>query len=209
MKSSRAHWLGDQEREALQRVYGISFPEKSLLKEHLKMIEQIKQTTSKLKNVAAPHDIRARSMAGKVYLDMHIHVPARASVSEGHYFSDLAVYTIKKQHAQVQDVMVHVDTDDHLQTDSFIHQEVKKPPVLNLPDREQVLADLGFILKDHRRYLDLDAITLHYINKSLSLSVIAVAAEAPHTNFETLNQAILADLSRLPYGGNHEILWRF
>ncbi|MEC8484918.1 MAG: cation diffusion facilitator family transporter, partial [Pseudomonadota bacterium] len=81
-----------------------------------KTIEQIRDTAASLKNVMAPHDIRARSMAGKIFLDMHIHVPAHATVSEGHYLSDLVVYTIKKAHPQVQDVMVHVDTDDHIQS---------------------------------------------------------------------------------------------
>ncbi|TPE47597.1 cation transporter [Maribrevibacterium harenarium] len=173
-----------------------------------KLIEQIKATTGQLKNVAAPHDIRARSMAGKIYLDMHIHVPARASVSEGHYFSDLAVYTIKKNHPQVQDVMVHVDTDDHLQTESFIKKD-GKPPVLNLPDRDQVLADLGFMLKDHRAYLDLPATSLHYINQSLNISLVALADLAPHQDFSKLTTAIKMDLERLPYGKDHEILWRF
>lgn len=35
MKNSQAYWLGDSKRESLQRIYGISFPEKEQLNEYL------------------------------------------------------------------------------------------------------------------------------------------------------------------------------
>lgn len=40
---SAAYWRGDQSREQLQRVYGITFPKKSLLDEHLVMLEEAKK----------------------------------------------------------------------------------------------------------------------------------------------------------------------
>mmetsp|Transcript_23213 Transcript_23213/g.16510 ORF Transcript_23213/g.16510 Transcript_23213/m.16510 type:complete len:112 (+) Transcript_23213:111-446(+) len=40
MKHSAAYWLGDQNNESLQRVYGISFPKKDMLKDYLKMREE-------------------------------------------------------------------------------------------------------------------------------------------------------------------------
>jgi divalent metal cation (Fe/Co/Zn/Cd) transporter len=66
-------------------------------------------------------------MAGKIYLDMHIHVPSYASVSEGHYLGDLVAYTIKKAHSQVQDVMVQIATDEIIQTDSFAYPAGNPP----------------------------------------------------------------------------------
>ena len=38
-----AYWRGDQERQMLTRVYGVSFPKKSLLDEYLQMIEEAKK----------------------------------------------------------------------------------------------------------------------------------------------------------------------
>ena len=38
-----AYWRGDQERQMHTRVYGVSFPKKSLLDEYLKMIEEAKK----------------------------------------------------------------------------------------------------------------------------------------------------------------------
>ena len=38
-----AYWRGDQERQMLTRVYGVSFPKKSLLDEYLQMLEEAKK----------------------------------------------------------------------------------------------------------------------------------------------------------------------
>ncbi|MFD1384802.1 cation diffusion facilitator family transporter [Rhodanobacter aciditrophus] len=175
-----------------------------------KVIEQIKTTADSLKDVMAPHDVRARSMAGKIFLDMHIHVPAHATVSEGHYLSDLVSYTVQKAHPQVKDVMVHVDTNDHIQSDTLGEdREGQRPPALKLPARHQVLADLGFILRAHSAYIDFDLIQLHYINKTLSIYLTANANKAPSDNFSQLSQAILMDLNSLPYGQDHRVFWSF
>ena len=42
-KLASAYWRGDAERESLQRIYGISFPDKKMLKEHLARIEEAKK----------------------------------------------------------------------------------------------------------------------------------------------------------------------
>ena len=40
LKTSGAYWRGDQKRESLQRIYGISFPTAKQLKDHLHMLEE-------------------------------------------------------------------------------------------------------------------------------------------------------------------------
>ncbi|KAG7592091.1 Threonine-tRNA ligase class IIa [Arabidopsis thaliana x Arabidopsis arenosa] len=42
LKASSAHWKGDKDRESLQRVYGISYPDNKQLKDYLKSIEEAK-----------------------------------------------------------------------------------------------------------------------------------------------------------------------
>ncbi|HIN86986.1 MAG TPA: threonine--tRNA ligase [Myxococcales bacterium] len=42
-KLASSYWRGDAERDSLQRIYGISFPDKKLLKEHLARIEEAKK----------------------------------------------------------------------------------------------------------------------------------------------------------------------
>ncbi len=43
LSSSSAYWRGDENREVLQRIYGISFPKASMLEEHLKFLEEAKE----------------------------------------------------------------------------------------------------------------------------------------------------------------------
>ncbi|KAJ9160535.1 Threonyl-tRNA synthetase [Coniochaeta hoffmannii] len=40
MKNSASYWLGSQENESLQRVYGVSFPDKKKMAEHKKFLEE-------------------------------------------------------------------------------------------------------------------------------------------------------------------------
>ena len=48
MSNSRSYWFGDVNREALQRVYGVSFPSQKLLKEHLDRLEKAKKSNHML-----------------------------------------------------------------------------------------------------------------------------------------------------------------
>jgi threonyl-tRNA synthetase len=43
MKTSAAYWKGDQERDSLTRIYAISFPDKTMLAEHLALLEEAKK----------------------------------------------------------------------------------------------------------------------------------------------------------------------
>ncbi|MCW8357356.1 MULTISPECIES: cation diffusion facilitator family transporter [Marinomonas] len=174
-----------------------------------KLIAQIKETANSLKHVMAPHDVRARSMAGKIYLDMHIHVPSHASVSEGHYLGDLVAYTIKQAHSQVEDVMVHVDTDEKIQTDSFV-QKTGKPAHLKLPARHQIMADLGFLLRQHTNYVDIPNTRLHYLNNCLDLEIIANSLKTPEgSDLNQLTARILQELKTTNYINKASVLWVF
>lgn len=52
LKTSGAYWRGDSEREMLTRIYGISFPDRKLLKEYLQQLEEAKKRDHK---VVGPH----------------------------------------------------------------------------------------------------------------------------------------------------------
>ncbi|MFT2109894.1 cation diffusion facilitator family transporter [Marinomonas sp. 2405UD68-3] len=166
------------------------------------VIEQITQTANNLKNVMQPHDIRSRSMAGKIYLDMHVHVPSHITVSEGHYISDKVIHAIKSQHPIVEDVLIHIDPE------GVTHTEGKK--AIAFHERDQILADLGFILRRHNTYIDLKKTNLHYLNSGLEIDIIANAlAIQQGTDIQTLNTMIEQDLSTLNYVKKHRVLWQF
>ncbi|MCH8026793.1 MAG: threonine--tRNA ligase [candidate division Zixibacteria bacterium] len=46
--TSGAYWRGDEKRQMLQRIYGVSFPKKSLLDEHLELIKEAKKRDHRL-----------------------------------------------------------------------------------------------------------------------------------------------------------------
>lgn len=48
LKTSGAYWKGDPEREMLTRVYGISFPDRKLLKDYLFLLEEAKKRDHKI-----------------------------------------------------------------------------------------------------------------------------------------------------------------
>jgi len=43
LNTSAAYWKGDQEKDSMQRIYGISFPKASMLDDYLNMIEEAKK----------------------------------------------------------------------------------------------------------------------------------------------------------------------
>ncbi|KAF9621888.1 hypothetical protein IFM89_028476 [Coptis chinensis] len=51
LKASSAYWRGNRERESLQRVYGISYPDSKRLKEYLTMLEEAKKYDHRLLGV--------------------------------------------------------------------------------------------------------------------------------------------------------------
>ncbi len=48
LKTSGAYWKGDSQREMLTRIYGISFPDRKLLKEYLLQLEEAKKRDHKI-----------------------------------------------------------------------------------------------------------------------------------------------------------------
>lgn len=48
LKTSGAYWRGDQSKEMLTRIYGISFPDKQLLTDYLNLIEEAKKRDHKV-----------------------------------------------------------------------------------------------------------------------------------------------------------------
>ena len=47
LTTSAAYWRGDENNDTLQRIYGISFPKKSMLDEHLELLEEAKKRDHK------------------------------------------------------------------------------------------------------------------------------------------------------------------
>lgn len=126
-------------------------------------IEEIREKIESIDGVSHPHRLRTRRMGEHVLVDVHVEVPSRISVSEGHQLAEKVQALLKKELDDVNDVIVHIDP---------AHQD---RVWLNLPLRHQVDADL----KEHwmaslgpSSLKDLMQINLHYLDGSIEVDVI-------------------------------------
>lgn len=151
---------------------------------------------------AMPSNIRARTMAGKVYLDMRLEVNKHISVSEGHFLGELVASKIRTNNPNVSDILIHIDLNDVEQGDQ-IKQEIAK-----LPARNQIQADLQFLLRSHRAYVDLQKIKLDYLDTGLNITLIAYAKSLsqPQT-IEKACASVEMDCMQIHYAQNINLLW--
>jgi len=62
--------------------------------------------------VLRTHNLRSRRIGGDVLMDVHIQVDKDASVTEGHHIAEKVRRSLINQYREVQEVLVHVDTED-------------------------------------------------------------------------------------------------
>ena len=65
-----------------------------------------------LPGVIQTHNLRTRRIGGDVLMDVHILVDHEASVTEGHHIAEGVRRELIRAMDNVQDVLVHVDTED-------------------------------------------------------------------------------------------------
>jgi len=97
-----------------------------------KEVRAIRNTLKAVPGVVGLHELRTRKMADNALVDAHIIVAPKISVSEGHYIAEAARSAVLKNH-HVMDVMVHIDSEDDVQT----------KPNAHLPQRHLLLAHLN------------------------------------------------------------------
>jgi cation diffusion facilitator family transporter len=116
-------------------------------------LEKIKQTIVAVHGVRALHQLRTRSVAGSIFLDVHILVDPLISVSEGHFIGQQVHVGLLQHVSGVTDVTVHVDPED---------DEVMAPS-RDLPSRAEII----ILLKQHWHDLIktsyIEKVVLHYL----------------------------------------------
>ena len=93
-------------------------------------VEAIRATLRATPGVLGLHELRTRRMAHQVLVDAHVQVSPRISVSEGHRIAESARARVLREHAEVLDVLVHIDPEDDVDPDVG---------ALRLPGREALL----------------------------------------------------------------------
>ena len=73
---------------------------------------RIETMINNLPGVIQTHNLRTRRIGGEVLMDVHILVDHEASVTEGHHIAENVRRELIRAMGNVQDVLVHVDTED-------------------------------------------------------------------------------------------------
>jgi len=73
---------------------------------------RIETMINNLPGVTQTHNLRTRRIGGEVLMDVHILVDHEASVTEGHQIAENVRRELIRAMDNVQDVLVHVDTED-------------------------------------------------------------------------------------------------
>ncbi|HEX8962676.1 MAG TPA: cation diffusion facilitator family transporter [Rhodocyclaceae bacterium] len=137
-------------------------------------LDEIRATLRATPGVLDVHDLRTRRMAHQALVDAHIRVDGRISVSEGHRIAESARRRVLGAHAQVLDVLVHVDAEDDSQPGNGRS--------VDLPEREMLVDDLRAMLG-----LDEDGIeraVFHYLGEKVDAEIF-------------LSPDVVADKSRM------------
>lgn len=130
-----------------------------------KLLAHIKHNIVAIAGVRAIHQLRTRSMHGRVLMDVHVLVDPKLSVSEGHHIAQQVHYTLMEQIDSIFDVTVHIDPEN---------DEVA---LLNfgLPSRQTLLPIIEELCQALPGGKQILATTLHYISGKIELQIVLPA----------------------------------
>lgn len=119
-------------------------------------IQKIEETIRSISGIIDVHMLRSRMMGNHAYLDVHIQVGEKITVSEGHYISEQVVHVVKAKHPLVHDITVHVDYEDDLNEPS---------KTIELPNREAIVQSL------RNMAINTEKIQIHYLSNKVVLEL--------------------------------------
>ena len=149
--------------ESINELVDSSLPEE--------FVREIRRVIKQTSGVQSIHLLRTRRMGEDAYIDTHIVVDSRISVSEGHMIGDAVRDRLKAEFDDVVDVLVHIDPED----DEF-KDEYKKSIT-----REQVQGYLDSYLA--KQIHTVDDFRIHYLEGSIEVEVVL-----PHAMFNDVER---------------------
>lgn len=143
-----------------------------------------------LSGVRHMHRLRTRKMADKILLDVHVLIAPYSSASEGHYIGETVRYHLMKTYPNIEDVTVHIDTEDHPETQ----------PEFLLPTRRDLEAVIFATLEGKIKPNDILRLDLFYFEKHVEIGFILQQAlltqQDSHAWSELINK-VLKDLKEV------------
>jgi len=144
-------------------------------------IEHIEATIKAVNGVQRVHQLRSRMMGNDVFIDVHILVAPKISVSEGHYIAQQVHRDLLNTNSNIKDVTVHVDPEDD--------EEVC--PSLNLPNRA-VIED-RYIKVWQNAFPSIRSWSIHYLDGKLEIDLVF---DLEFNKWDALKTHLEASISR-------------
>jgi len=143
-------------------------------------LQEITACIQKTPGVIALHQLRTRTHGNQIFIDCHIIVEPKISVSEGHYISDQVQDNLRHTFQHVADITVHIDPEDD-QHHSPSNQ------LANRPELEQQLQPLWQALPG----FDSHTMQLHYLSGQLHIELVLPVSILQQHDPKTLQQQYL------------------
>lgn len=163
-------------------------------------LSAIENTILEIDGVTQLHMLRSRRMGHNALVDVHILVPPRLSVSEGHQISEAVEIALVNEFDEINDVTVHIDPEDDEHSDHSCR---------HLPLRTSVLSDLKAYWKDIPETQKILDMTMHYLDGSINIElVLPLHLIGSNIEHEQLEQRIISASKAVPCIGTVEILYK-
>ncbi|MFK7732733.1 MAG: cation diffusion facilitator family transporter [Pseudomonadales bacterium] len=163
-----------------------------------KETENLRQLMLKVAGVRAVHELRSRTSAGDAFVDVHIQVDPKLSVSEGHQIGDLVRTALLSGNDAVSDVTVHIDPED----DENEHLNAA------LPSRQSVIDALARCWPEVPTQ-DLNNVRLHFLSGSVHAELILpISMLSGVDDAEQYVLSLQENIVSLPYISELKVLFK-
>jgi cation diffusion facilitator family transporter len=116
---------------------------------------------NRLQGIVHVHELRTRQHGGRSFVDLHVQVNKRISVSEGHFLADYISGSMKKAFPDISDIVVHIDPEEDIE-----HADIAILPIR--AEVEEVLYARWQPLLDKATVKRLD---LHYLQGQIEVDL--------------------------------------
>ena len=124
-------------------------------------LEKIKSIISHTEGVKDLHQVRTRTIANDIFIDVHVLVDSYLSVSEGHFIGEQVEKNLINQLNDVQDVVVHIDPEN----DETVH------PNRPLESRKNIIDSIQPYLPPSLEHSDA-YYQIHYLQGQIEVDLI-------------------------------------
>lgn len=157
----------------------------------LETLSNIEQTIYQVQGVCKIHQLRSRLMGNDIFIDVHLLVNPRISVSEGHFIAQNVHRKLIDQIKQIKDVTVHIDPED---------DEIASPSS-HLPSR--LTLEKNLFNRWHQDFPIIESCMIHYLDGKVSIDIICHNDISPS---DAMYEKILNDLTKEPFISNIRLL---